>query len=141
MLHQPILPSGTRTKVTSLKRKSDRETLLSEIKIILSPFGIETRITPCSDRHFCAVFSNSLIAADVDFDARDTSPPMINWHKAARPLKAVPNGWEEGMINRHHRRKTTSFPQDFSQLLLILFNGFAAAADGTAFLENAPPAI
>lgn len=138
MFHQVISPVGPKTSVTSLRRKDQRERFLAELQSVLAAFDVRTEITAYSDRHFVAVFSNDLIAADVDFDGLDPAPSMINWHKAAKSLAEVPGVWTEKMINSFHRRKTTSFPSTYSELMTMLLVGFAAAADGSVSGKTNP---
>lgn len=133
MLHTIINAAAPLTSVSSMKTKAEREQLLTDITTVLQPFDVKIEITPYSNRHFVAVIRNDHLAAMVDFDGNDPDPSMIHWCHARAPLKAVPFAWAENDINPCHRRKATSFPQSFVDLVKTLAAGFAAAADGSAF--------
>lgn len=122
------------TAVASTKTKAEREQLLADIQAALAPFGVRTEITPYSNRHFIAVFATPHIRADIDFDADDKEPSLVHWHRASAPLRPVIGAFLMSDINSNHRRKATSFPQSFEDLVKALVCGFAAATSGDAFL-------
>jgi beta-lactamase class A len=125
------------TDVTSTKTTAERNQLLADIQHALEPFGVRTEITPYSNRHFLADFITSEIRADIDFDHADPEPSLIHWYQAAAPLVAVPGAFGAEEINTSHRRKATSFPATFNELVSTLVEGFAAATNGTAFQKEA----
>lgn len=59
--------------------------------------------------------------------------PFISWHGARYPLRALPGVWTARDVNTSHRRKATSSPRDWPQLLDMLVDGLLAAIDGSAF--------
>ena len=126
-------PTTPSTAVRSMKTKDERETLLSDLEAALAPYAPSIEVTPYSNRHFVAVFATDAISAMVDFDGLDSEPSMIHWHKAHANLKAVSGAFDECDINEVHRRKATSFPATFPDLVEALIAGFAAAANGSAF--------
>lgn len=121
------------TSVTSTKTTAERNQLLADIQLALEPFGVRTEITPYSNRHFLADFITADIRANIDLDHADPEPSLIHWHRAAAPLVPVPGAFGADEINTSHRRKATSFPNTFEDLVSVLVTGFAAATNGAAF--------
>lgn len=132
-VHAAIAPVAPTTTVTSTKTTKEREQLLADIQAALAPYGVRTEITPYSNRHFLGDFITPNIRANMDFDWSDPAPSMIHWHRAAAELQPVPGAFEEADINSIHRRKATSFPDSFVDLIAALVTGFDASANGTAF--------
>ncbi len=121
------------TSVTSCSTKAERKQLLEDIQDALSPYEVDFDRTDFSSRDFTTVISSDGLSAMIDFDAADPGPSMISWHKASKPLRSVENCFADHAINPFHRRKATSLPRTFPELIEMLVAGFAAASDGSAF--------
>ncbi|AXK43891.1 hypothetical protein [Erythrobacter aureus] len=133
MASLPITLPREVTSVTSCKTKAERFQLLRDIQEALAPYDVKFDRTDVSPRDSTTVISRIDLSAMIDFDAHDQKPSMISWHRASRPLQAVPNCFADHAINPFHRRKATSLPRTYPELVDMLVAGFAAAADGSAF--------
>lgn len=129
----------TYTDVTSLNLKANRQQFAKDVAAAIAAHApaAEIRENVVSDDWRLSVAVPGALGASVWW-LRGEDTPMISWHGATRPLRDYVKGaWIGINVNQFHRRKASSFPTSLDALIARLVIGLGAAADGSAFLEDA----
>lgn len=121
------------TLVENASTKANRNQLLADIQLALAPFDLTYEIENEANELTIIVKHPDLLA-DIWFQKNlPADMTIISWYTSTRSLQPVPLAWDEKDMNLVHRRKATSQPDSFRDLVRMLVVGFTAVANGTAF--------
>lgn len=124
------------TLVEDAKTKASRQQLLADIRAALASLTLTYEVEDEANE-MTIIIRGQHISADVWFQKNlPIDMTMISWFTSGRQLAPLASVWDEKAINPCHRRKSSSYPQTFRQLIRMLVIGFAADANGSAYLDG-----
>jgi hypothetical protein len=127
------------------RRKADRAVMAGHVAELAAEHGLDAVVT--GEQHGSRQTAVGLtgphgLRLTVQF--RGSSPQsapdiyVLSWHGVAAGWRLDPAAF--GDVNRFHGHKATDVARSFTQLHYLLARRFQAIADGSAFVQAAPPA-